>query len=66
MKKPPREEVAKLTSDSMIMMTPHMVCDVGLVYIMMPPRIMIIPKMSPKIPSMATVEPTAGAPVAPL
>ncbi len=64
-KNPPREEVAKLMSDSISTMTPHMVWDAGLVYIIMPPRIMIIPKTNPKIPRMATVEPMSGTPVAP-
>src|SRR5436309_67894 len=66
MKKPPREEVAKLMRDSITTITPHIVWDVGLVYIIMPPSIIIIPKISPKMPSMATVEPTSGAPVVPL
>ena len=66
MKKPPKEEVAKLMRDSMSTITPHIVWDVGLVYIMMPPSIIIIPKISPKMPSMATVEPNSGAPVVPL
>jgi len=66
MKKPPKEEVAKLMRDSMSTITPHIVWDVGLVYIIMPPSIIIIPKISPKMPSMATVEPNSGAPVVPL
>src|SRR3989442_3585017 len=66
MKKPLKEEVPKLTSDSINTITPHIVWDVGFVYIMIPPSIMTIPKTTPKIPSMATVEPSAGAPFAPL
>ena len=66
MTNPPREEVAKLTSESMRTMTPHIVCDDGLEYIITPPTIMIIPRMIPTIPSMPMVVPTPEALVAPV
>ena len=63
--KPPIAEVAKLTRESIKTMTPHIVCDDGLEYIITPPKIMIIPRTIPTIPSMPTVVPTPVA-LAPL
>ena len=42
-------------------MTPHIVCDEGLDHIIIPPKIMIIPKTMPRIPRMPIVVPTPTA-----
>ena len=61
MMNPPKEDVAKLTNDSTRMITPHMVWDEGLEYIIIPPSMMIIPKTMPRIPRMPIVVPTPTA-----
>jgi len=58
MTNPPTEEVAKLIMERIKTMTPHILWDSGLEYIITPPRIITIPKMIPMIPRMPTTEPT--------
>jgi len=65
MKKPPKEEVAKLITARIKTTTPHILCDSGLEYIITPPSIIIIPKIIPTIPRMPTVDPTPVAFAAP-
>jgi len=58
MTKPPKDEVPKLIIERIKTMTPHILWDWGLEYIITPPRIITIPKIIPRIPRMPTTEPT--------
>jgi hypothetical protein len=65
MTKPPKDEVAKLSTARIKTMAPHILCDSGFVYIITPPSIIMIPKIIPTIPRMPTVDPTPVAFAAP-
>ena len=62
MTKPP-SDVTQLTRERTRMMTPHIVWDVGLEYIMNDPTMMTRPKISPSIPSTVTISPAFPVPV---
>lgn len=60
----PPTAVNQLSIDNIRTMTPHILADFGLEFIITPPTIMISPKMTPTIPTIVTAAPGLAPPLA--